>query len=237
MPRGGRALRRTPFSPSSVTPASAVPNPANDNENLINRAISLRKMFLKHLRDPDAADEAVREVKMPRLHDDDYNPNEVLPLTPVQYRHMANWADGNFTNAPTYGEFLCEAMDRIALEGCSGGPLYPGMEVPRIVKDKRKYIAPFRFDPAKVKPGDVTKGLAVPWQADFFACQMDGDNAWWPATRPDKVIVWKKTKSWTRKSCPDVMSGAHGGMGQQRGGYGRHGRQMASTGHRQARES
>ena len=188
----------------AIVPIVPVPIPATDHVILINRAISLRKMFLRHLRNPrNPADP--REVKMPRLHDDDNSDNEVLPLTPVQYRHMANWAKGkgNFKNAPTYGEFLCDAMDRIALEACSGGAFFPGMEVPRIVKDKNKYIAPLRFDPAKVKPGDVTQGLAVPWQADFFDCQMDGDNGWWPATRPDKVIVGKELDP---KIMSDVMS-------------------------------
>jgi len=181
-----------------------IPNPATDDDNLINRAISVRKMFLKHLRDPDDIAK-VREVKMPRLHDDDSNSNAVLPLTQIQYRHMANWAkgNGNFQNAPAYGEFLCDATDRVALEACSGGPFYPGMEVPRIMKDGSKYIAPFRFNPAAVKAGDITAGLAVPWQADFFECQMDGDNGWWPATRPDKVIVEQQVDP---KIMSDVMS-------------------------------
>lgn len=191
----------------TIVPKNSGTNPPPDRDILINRAISLRKMFLRHLRNP--ADKAeTREVKMPRLHDDDDNDNAVLPLTPVQYRHMVNWArgKGHFTNAPKYGEFLCEAVDRIALEACSGGPFYPGMEVPRIVKNKHKYIAPFRLDPVKVKSGHLTQGLAVPWQADFFACQMDGDNGWWPATRPDKVIVLQKGEALGLKVMSDVMS-------------------------------
>lgn len=168
----------------------AVPHPGTDQERLINRAISIRQMFLKHLREPAAAT-PVREVKMPRLHDDDAQSNEVLPLTKWQFRHMRNWAaqPPQFTRAPTYGEFACDALDRVSLEACSGGPFYPGMEVPRIVKDESIYAAPFRFDPAKAVPGFITQRLAVPWQADFYECQMDGDNGWWPATRPDKVIV------------------------------------------------
>lgn len=181
-----------------------VQNPGPDKDKLINRALSLRQMFVKHLRDPDDTVD-VREVKMPRLHDDDAQSNEVLPLTKWQYRHMRNWAaqPAQFTRAPTYGEFACDALDRVALEACSGGPFYPGMEVPRVVKDQSIYAAPFRFDPAKVTPGFITQGLAVPWQADFFECQMDGDNGWWPATRPDKVVI---TGDVDPRIMSDVMS-------------------------------
>lgn len=190
------------------------PKPGSDPDynKLINRAISLRMMFLMHLRNPDDDKAEIREVKMPRLHDDDNNDNAVLPLTRIQYGHMKNWAHGAFTNtdpadtaANGGGEFVCEAMDRIALEACSGGPFYPGMELPRIARDEDKYIAPFRFDP-KIEPGVVTQGLAVPWQADFFKCQMDGDNGWWPATRPDKVIVLKQGDALNPKIMSDVMS-------------------------------
>jgi hypothetical protein len=194
------------------TKIDPIENAVTYRDKLINRAISLRLMFHKHLRNPDFTKEAAREVKMPRLHDDDKNPNQVLPLTSVQYEHMQNWASGAFTNTDPAntavnggGEFICEAMDRIALEACSGGAFYPGMEVPRIVKDRDIYIAPFRFDP-KTKPGEITMGLAVPWQADFFECQMDGDNAWWPATRPDKVIVLEKGEVLDVGIMSDVMS-------------------------------
>jgi hypothetical protein len=36
--------------------------------------------------------------------------------------------------------------------------------------------------------GQVTEGLAIPWQADFFYCQQGRDSAWWPASRPDDVF-------------------------------------------------
>src|SRR5258708_24188832 len=36
----------------------------------------------------------------------------------------------------------------------------------------------------KVEPGDVTKWMAVPWQADFYEC----NTHWWPAQRPDDVV-------------------------------------------------
>ena len=162
------------------------------------KGIKFRQMLLAHIPDPDDPDDnakAKREVKMPRLHDDNDTPGKVLSLTRVQYRHLTNWATGQFVDGtPADKEFVCDAMDRIALEACSGGAFYPGMEAPRIMSDPSKYVASCRLDPTKLKPGKVTEGLAVPWQADFFECQADGDNAWWPATRPDKVFASVPTK-------------------------------------------
>jgi hypothetical protein len=185
----------------------ADPHPANLEGN------RWREALFDHLPDPDAPNGKRRQVLMPRLHDHDPDYTDpkkdmqlVLPMTSVQYAHFKNWAKGKFVNGTaTEPEFLCEALDRIALEACSGGAFYPGMEVPCIVRNKKIYSVPFRFkhdaggnplaakDPdaagfAGLVPGQVTEGLAVPWQADFYACQMELDNAWWPATRPDHVL-------------------------------------------------
>jgi hypothetical protein len=57
---------------------------------------------------------------------------------------------------------------------------------------------PFRINP-DLSPGALTARMAVPWQADFFDCQLqtdpddDPDNPengmdWWPAQRPVNVI-------------------------------------------------
>jgi hypothetical protein len=40
------------------------------------------------------------------------------------------------------------------------------------------------LNPANLKAGDMTKRMAVPWQADFFECQ----EHWWPSQRPDVVF-------------------------------------------------
>jgi hypothetical protein len=145
-----------------------------------------------------------REVYMPRLFNHDpYNGDtakNVLALTPLQYVQFQQWAADNFVSAAPEPEFLCDALTRIALEACSGGAFYPGMEAPRIlcgsaqqagVKDVYHDELAFRIDPAKAAPGEITAGLARPWQADFHACAMERDNAWWPATRPDLVLIEK----------------------------------------------
>jgi hypothetical protein len=56
------------------------------------------------------------------------------------------------------------------------------------VRDVYEFSEPFRLSHAKLEPGDVTKQMSIPWQADFFACQSDQDFAWWPSQRPDDVF-------------------------------------------------
>jgi hypothetical protein len=156
------------------------------------RAYRYRKMLLAHLPDPANPTTGKREVRMPRLHDHQNSDYGMLPLTQIQYDHVKHWADGNFVaDAGAKAEWLVDAVNRIALEACSGGAFYPGMETPRIMRDKvAMYVKPFpRLDTAALKPGEITSGLAVPWQADFFDCQDDGYAAWWPATRPDQVFT------------------------------------------------
>jgi hypothetical protein len=51
-----------------------------------------------------------------------------------------------------------------------------------------RYSEPFRLDQRSLQAGDVTKQMAVPWQADFSDCKQEGDLAWWPAQRPDDVF-------------------------------------------------
>ncbi len=135
--------------------------------------------------------------------------DDVLRLTRIQYAHLRNWANNQFRQgARDDRECLAAALDRIALEACNGGAFYPGMEVPELVREPQIYSTPFTLrpwlendkpkNPAGVAPdapgtdglapGQLTQALAVPWQADFWACQMERDNAWWPATRPDHVF-------------------------------------------------
>src|SRR4029453_16159277 len=69
------------------------------------------------------------------------------------------------------------------------------------------YTAPFRLDHTTLKPGDITKQMSVPWQADFFACQYDSPLAWWPANRPDDVIPEGQAtyKVWASNSDPTTL--------------------------------
>ena len=134
---------------------------------------------------------------MPRLHDET-NSQKVPPLTRVQYGHLKAWEAGSYVNDLTTGppsELEPEKLTRIALEGCSGGAFFPGIEAGFIMKDEGIYVSPFRLDVTKLKPGQITAGNALPWQADFLACTWEshggGGNGigWWPAQRPDHVFL------------------------------------------------
>jgi len=121
-------------------------------------------------------------------------------LTASQYKRMELWAQGKFDSdwpgaetAPTPLDKLPEqdrpqALDRAALEACVGGPFFPGIEASRAMLDVTTYDAqrPFRIN-AKLSPGALTAGMAVPWQADFNDCSIEQGADWWPGQRPNQV--------------------------------------------------
>jgi len=153
-----------------------------------------RQRILARLRDPNQPPPpSMPDTAMPRLHDET-NSTRVLPMTRAQYAMMGSWVSGNFVNdwqAPAPEEPLPAALTRTALQSCSGGAFFPGIEVGQIVKDPSVYAQPFRLDPAVISPGDLTKGNAIPWQADFAACEWEDHSqiGWWPAQRPDEVFT------------------------------------------------
>jgi hypothetical protein len=53
---------------------------------------------------------------------------------------------------------------------------------------KYALIEPFRVNPKNLRAGDITKQMAVAWQADFNGCRQEGALAGWPAQRPDDVF-------------------------------------------------
>jgi hypothetical protein len=134
---------------------------------------------------------------MPRLYSSDYEPfrKAVLRLTPTQYSVLERWAAGQFVNdldhPPADDALLPDALDRTALQACSGGPFYPGIEVGRIMADPQTYSEAFRVDAQSHPAGQLTAGNAVPWQADFLACSVVAQDqlGWWPAQRPYQVLT------------------------------------------------
>jgi hypothetical protein len=126
---------------------------------------------------------------------DPEQPYTWLTLLPGQYERMRRWAVGDFladwpgTPAPAVplegfapGD-QPHALVRAALEACSGGGFFPGIEMTYIADNPATWAAPFRLR-EDLLAGDVTKYMAVPWQADFHACH----THWWPASRPDEVL-------------------------------------------------
>ncbi len=123
-----------------------------------------------------------------------------LTLTPNQYQHFKRWATGDFTDdwpADTAPGALPlppplptlpvaeqpAALDRAALDFCVGGAFYPGIEITYISREAKTWSGLCRINQSW-KPGDITRHMALPWQADFSECK----DHWWPAQRPDDVV-------------------------------------------------
>lgn len=130
-----------------------------------------------------------------------------------QYAYLKKWAAGDFikdwVGLPTpVTEITPEGLDKSALENCIGGPFYPGMEASWFLRDHFEFIEPFRLSHAVLEAGDLTKQMALPWQADFFDCQQDEALAWWPAQRPDYVFTDDSPEmhKWTRWHVTDFQT-------------------------------
>lgn len=100
-----------------------------------------------------------------------------------QSQYLDRWVAGEFDAGPSSVENPAAALTRAVLDGAVGQGFFPGIEAGIIVMDPALYAQPFdfRFDHAKVSPGDITALMALPWQADFLKC----NGSWWPAQRPD----------------------------------------------------
>jgi plastocyanin len=141
---------------------------------------------------------------MPMLFSDTGDKNAALNR--LQYSLMEKWKNGDFVNDWTgppepSDQITPEGLDRAALEGCTGGAFFPGIEAGWFMRDVDQYSEPFRLDHTYLQAGDITKQMAVPWQADFYECRTDGDFSWWPAQRPDDVFLAGEEEPvlWTRK--------------------------------------
>lgn len=119
-------------------------------------------------------------------------------LRDFQHTFMQKWSQGQVTPswpAPVPTMITPDGLTLAALENCVGAAFYPGIEAGGIAPNtilNLKFAEAFRFDQALVQPGDATKGMARPWQGDFFLCSgpesqtgVDSDvSSWWPAARP-----------------------------------------------------
>ena len=130
------------------------------------------------------------------------------------------------------------ALDHANLENCVGAAFCPGIEITWICRNPTIYMPlpagpslsdAFRFRhknvsggltltngadndySAGLEPGDITKYMAQPWQADFNECSLqpiDGtDYWWWPAQRPYSVSPAANPAQqlpWTRLTANDA---------------------------------
>jgi hypothetical protein len=167
-----------------ATLAAVIPPPAS---------ASARLAIFNKLRDPTLPpNQDAGDADMPMIWSDYYTDGKNQPLTRIQYDVMMKWRDGNFVDdwsgpPKPSSKITPQGLDRAALEACIGAAFYPGIEASWLLRDTYKFSEPFRLDGSLLQPGDITKQMAVPWQADFYDCAQDGDYAWWPAQRPDDV--------------------------------------------------
>jgi hypothetical protein len=108
-------------------------------------------------------------------------------LTELQFHRFEAWKNGKFSVSPEQSYERIEdypieeqplALTRAVLEQTIGEPLYPGIETFWIMRLKgvcdmdvtSKNIPPFRIDHDRILPGYLTRGLSLPWQADFDLC-------------------------------------------------------------------
>lgn len=132
--------------------------------------------------------------------------SKYLRITDTQYFYLQQWAQGWFTVGTPSTEQAGDALTRGVLENCVGGAFSPGIEMTWISRNPEIYSAPFRIHnrpnpPAPLnlgytpecgmEPGDVSRYMACPWQADFNECSSQPIEGrilwWWPAQRPEFV--------------------------------------------------
>lgn len=157
-----------------------------------------------------------------------------LALNETQYFLLGQWADGKFDNNPDFDPYPVPADDEASVGNCVGLPMCPGIEVTWSVQNPAIYAAPYviadhkgeggyeqtGLDPNRdecegggCEPGDLTKRMACPWQADFFQCTVQPVNFtnprankkgttplpptyyayWWPPQAPWDVIIGEET--------------------------------------------
>jgi len=145
--------------------------------------------------------------RMPFMWSDLYPDSAInATLTPIQYRVMEAWTEGDFDNdwegqpPPPVRQITPGGLDRAALEACIGAAFYPGIEVSWKMRDLFSYTAPFRLDPTTLAPGDITQQMSLPWMTDFLQCTYEDPYVWWPAQRPIDVKRGAESpyQSWAR---------------------------------------
>ncbi|WP_313263362.1 CTQ-dependent lysine 6-oxidase LodA [Sphingobacterium sp.] len=164
-----------------------------------------------------------------------------LALDQTQLFLMQQWANGNFVNDPNYEQYPINPMDTASVGNCVGLPMCPGIEVTWSLQNPIIYAAPYQIlqygnestyatsglTPSRdecegggCEPGDLTKRMACPWQADFFQCTIQLINFTDPSVNkagspaaplpPTYYAYW-----WPPQSPWDVLVGEFTAEGQQ----------------------
>ncbi|SBS29574.1 L-lysine 6-oxidase [Marinomonas spartinae] len=140
-----------------------------------------------------------------------------LALDATQMFLLKQWAEGKFSVGDCQA-FPVNPMDAASIGNCVGLPMCPGIEVtwslqnPALYEDAYKIkhyksiddyaetgLSPGRdeCEGGGCEPGDLTKRMACPWQADFFNCTVQTINFNEPkvnkATQTETSRTFKET--------------------------------------------
>lgn len=138
-------------------------------------------------------------------------PNQWLSLTPHQLWKIQEWVNGNFKmgtkpsltpSTKTFSSIPLKdqpaALNFSALEPTVGGGFHPGIELTYNMKEPGYFVEAFRFADnitddegniiQAITPGSVSGYMSIPWQGDFWSCNI----SWWAAMRPDIVVTLDK---------------------------------------------
>lgn len=152
-----------------------------------------------------------------------------LALNETQYFLMGQWAQGIFNDdAPTE---LVDSADQASIGNCVGLPMCPGIEVTWSLQNPVIYDGAYIIKDQMGKngyndsgltaerdeceaedgcqPGDLTKRMACPWQADFFQCTIQNVNFTDPTVNKDADGPVKPTYYsywWPPQSPWDVLT-------------------------------
>ncbi len=161
-------------------------------------------------------------------------------LTPTQYFLLGQWAKGTFLPGPSGARLPISRLDRADVGNATGEPMSPGIEVTWSMRNPTPYDAPYHvkhrhdkawyqangLDPYEnetepesptamvglgCEPGDLTKRMAIPWQADFFQCTLQYVNFTNPDINKVNGIPMPPTYYaywWPPQSPWNVLSGA-----------------------------
>ena len=205
------------MAPLGAVPAVGIPADADPNNGL-------RKWILDILRPPGEENVIVSEkgaTMMPYLAGDNCLNGDTLTanylrLTDTQYFFLQQWAEGHFVNETPVANAPHD-ITRAVLDNCVGGAFSPGIEATWISRNRAIYrnddplrinAAPpiegdlsLGFNPQAMEPGDLTRYMAMPWQADFNQCssQPIGERVlwWWPSQRPEFVYLEPEAETQT----------------------------------------
>ncbi|GFM80111.1 hypothetical protein PSCICN_08030 [Pseudomonas cichorii] len=175
-----------------------------------------RKRVFELFRTPDGAG-AFTAALLPFYGDyyGDYSDAEGagLAVTPLMYKALEKWVKGDFVSdwkgepvIPAFSSLSpkqqTEALDRVGLHECLGGPFHPGIELTWFMRVSSVWKSPYRLAVLPqghvvrqdygskltpeiclskggpldgVGPGSLTRALGVPWQTDGASCLSDAE--------------------------------------------------------------